>query len=72
MIRTDPKNPTHVEYQNVRGNGVVDTHLGLVEVTGDEMKFCYGTRGGSRPTELAPASGVTYRVFKGVTTEEKK
>jgi hypothetical protein len=69
LIRGE-KNPALVEYHNVRGDGVIDRYLGLLEVTGDEMKFCYGTREGPRPGEMAPAKGVTYRVFKRM--DEKK
>ncbi|MEO2089637.1 MAG: hypothetical protein ABGY75_09100 [Gemmataceae bacterium] len=62
----DEANPAHVEYHNVRVDGTIDRYLGLLEVTDEEMKFCYGTRGGPRPGEMAPAKGVTYRVFKRV------
>lgn len=65
----DEANPAHVEYHNVRVDGTIDRYLGLLEVTDEEMRFCYGPRGGDRPTEMAPGPGVTYRVFKRM--EEK-
>ncbi len=66
----DEANPAHVEYQSVVGDRVSNRRLGLVEVTDDELKFCYSEPGTPRPTEMAPAKGVTYRVFKRVA--EKK
>jgi uncharacterized protein (TIGR03067 family) len=68
LIR-DEKNPAQVEYHNIHGDGSVSRFPGLLEVSGDEMKFCYVSHGNPRPTEMAPAKGVTYRVFKRV--EEK-
>jgi uncharacterized protein (TIGR03067 family) len=65
----DEQNPSLVEYHNIHSIGSVSRFPGLLEVNGDEMRFCYVSQGNPRPTEMAPGPGVTYRVFKRM--EEK-
>jgi uncharacterized protein (TIGR03067 family) len=71
LVRPDPKNPRFLDYRVVQP-GVADTvFCGLVEVSDDEMRFCYGVQDGDRPTELKPGPDVTYRVYKQVTAGAK-
>jgi uncharacterized protein (TIGR03067 family) len=62
--------PKHIDYEVTDGANQGKSQLGIYEVTGEQVKFCFSTPGGARPTEFAtkPGDGRTLSVWK----KEKK
>lgn len=66
-IRIDPtKKPRAIDYDMTEGFTKGKTHLGIYELDGDTVKFCFAAPGKERPTDFtAPeGSGRTLSVWK--------
>jgi uncharacterized protein (TIGR03067 family) len=54
----DPtKKPKAIDYAMTEGPSKGKTHLGIYELDGDTVKFCFGAPGADRPTEFAAKEG---------------
>ncbi|MBI3468341.1 MAG: TIGR03067 domain-containing protein [Planctomycetes bacterium] len=54
----DPsKQPKAIDYQVIDGATKGQTHLGIYELNGDSVKFCFGAPGAPRPTDFASKPG---------------
>jgi uncharacterized protein (TIGR03067 family) len=63
----DPsKSPKAIDYEFVDGPTKGKKQLGIYEIDGDSVKFCFASPGKNRPTEFAAkeGSGNTYSVWK--------
>ncbi len=66
-ITLDPsKKPKCIDYQITGGTNAGKTQLGIYEIDGDTVKFCFSTPGKDRPTDFATKAGRgrTYSVWK--------
>ena len=75
----DPsKTPKTVDYQVIDGPTKGKQHLGIYELDGDTVKYCFGEPGGARPTEFGSQPGdrrtssVWKRAKPAPTESEKK
>jgi len=69
-IAIDPlKNPKTIDYEMTEGFTKGKKQLGIYEVDGDTIKFCFGKPGGERPTDFTskPGDGRTLSVWKRAT-----
>jgi uncharacterized protein (TIGR03067 family) len=54
----DPsKKPKSIDYQITGGANAGKTQLGIYELDGDTVKFCFSTPGKDRPTDFATKAG---------------
>lgn len=54
----DPtKNPKTIDYMMTEGPTKGKTHLGIYEIDGDQVKFCFAAPGTARPTEFTAKEG---------------
>jgi len=63
----DPsKKPKAIDYQVLEGPTKGKSHLGIYELDGDTLKFCFGSPGAERPTDFTskPGEGRTSSVWK--------
>jgi uncharacterized protein (TIGR03067 family) len=62
--------PRHIDYEVTDSANKGKNMFGIYEVNGEQVKFCFSTPGGERPTEFAtkPGDGRTFSVWK----KEKK
>lgn len=63
----DPaKKPKTIDYVMTDGPTKSKTQLGIYEIDGDRVKFCFASPGKDRPTEFAtkPGSGLTLSIWK--------
>jgi uncharacterized protein (TIGR03067 family) len=63
----DPaKKPKAIDYAMTEGPTKGKTHLGIYELDGDTLKFCFAAPGKDRPTEFKSkeGSGWTFSVWK--------
>jgi uncharacterized protein (TIGR03067 family) len=63
----DPsRKPKTIDYQVIDGPTKGKTHLGIYEVNGDTLQFCFGAPGAERPTDFtsAPGDQRTWSVWK--------
>ena len=68
-FRIDPaKKPRAIDYTMTEGPTKVKTHLGIYELDGDTVKFCFAAPGKDRPTEFTAKEGSqrTLSVWKRV------
>jgi uncharacterized protein (TIGR03067 family) len=66
----DPsKKPRAIDYQMTEGPTKGKTHLGIYELDGDTLKFCFAAPGKERPTDFTAreGSGRTLSVWKRIT-----
>src|SRR5881396_13450 len=69
----DPsKTPKTIDYQMIEGLTKGKQQLGLTKVTGDTVKFCFGSPGSERPPDFTSKSGDgrTLSVWKRQKTPE--
>jgi len=52
-----PKKPKAIDYTMTEGPTKGKTHLGIYELDGDTVKFCFAAPGKDRPTEFAAKEG---------------
>ncbi len=65
----DPtKKPKRIDYRITSGANAGKTQLGIYELDGDKVKFCFSTPGNQRPTDFAikAGDGQTSSVWKHV------
>lgn len=61
----DPaKKPKTIDYAMTEGPTKGKTHLGIYELDGDKVKFCFAAPGKDRPTEFTAKEGITLSVWK--------
>ena len=63
----DPrKKPKAIDYNMTEGPTKGKTHLGIYELDGDTVKFCFAAPGGDRPTDFTAKEGSqrTFSVWK--------
>ena len=63
----DPsRKPKTIDYQMIDGPTKGQKHLGIYELEGDTVKFCFGSPGSERPTDFTskPGDGRTLSVWK--------
>jgi len=68
-VTIDPtKKPKVIDYKMTEGPTKGKTHLGIYELDGDTIKFCFAAPGKERPTEFTAkeGSGRTLSVWKRV------
>jgi uncharacterized protein (TIGR03067 family) len=68
-VTIDPtKKPKAIDYKMTEGPTKGKTHLGIYELDGDTVKFCFAAPGKERPTEFSAneGSGRTLSVWKRV------
>jgi uncharacterized protein (TIGR03067 family) len=54
----DPtKKPKTIDYTMTEGPTKGKTHLGIYEIDGDTVKFCFAAPGGDRPTDFTAKEG---------------
>lgn len=54
----DPsKNPKAIDYEVLDGPTKGKTHLGIYEIDGDTLKFCFGSPGAERPADFTSKAG---------------
>ncbi|PWU08543.1 MAG: hypothetical protein C5B50_29295 [Verrucomicrobia bacterium] len=54
----DPsKNPKSIDYEMLDGFTKGKTQLGIYELSGDTVKFCFGSPGAERPVDFSSATG---------------
>jgi uncharacterized protein (TIGR03067 family) len=60
------KNPKTIDYQMLEGFTKGKTQLGIYEIEGDTIKFCFAAVGADRPNDFSskPGSGRTLSVWK--------
>ena len=66
-VTIDPsKKPKAIDYEMTDGPTKGKTHLGIYELDGDTVKFCFASPGKDRPTEFTSkeGSGNTLSVWK--------
>ena len=66
-FRIDPaKKPKAIDYTMTEGQTKGKTHLGIYELDGDTLKFCFAAPGKDRPTEFTAKEGSerTFSVWK--------
>lgn len=66
-FKVDPdKKPRTIDYTMTGGPSTGKTQLGIYELDGDTVKFCFASPGQARPTEFATrdGSGLTLSVWK--------
>ena len=57
-FKVDPtKKPKTIDYTMTEGPTKGKTHLGIYELDGDTLKFCFAAPGKERPTDFAAAEG---------------
>jgi uncharacterized protein (TIGR03067 family) len=57
-FRIDPtKSPKAIDYMMTEGPTKGKTHLGIYELDGDTVKFCFAAPGKDRPTEFTAKEG---------------
>jgi uncharacterized protein (TIGR03067 family) len=57
-FRIDPtKKPKAIDYTMTQGPTKGKTHLGIYELAGDTVKFCFAAPGGDRPTDFTAKEG---------------
>jgi uncharacterized protein (TIGR03067 family) len=67
----DPnKKPKTIDYAMTEGTTKGKTHLGIYEIDGDTVKFCFAAPGKDRPTEFSSKEGSEYTL--SVWKREKK
>jgi uncharacterized protein (TIGR03067 family) len=60
------KTPKTIDYAMTEGFTKGKTQLGVYELDGDTVKFCFASPGQERPTDLKGGSGRTVSVWKRV------
>ena len=58
------KKPKTIDYKMTEGTTKGMTHLGIYELDGDTVKFCFAAPGMERPTEFKSKDGITLSVWK--------
>jgi uncharacterized protein (TIGR03067 family) len=68
----DPKKkPKAIDYVMTEGPTKGKTHLGIYELEGDTVKFCFAAPGKERPTDFTAKEG-SQRTLSGWTREKKR
>ena len=64
------KKPKAIDYTMTEGPTKGKTHLGIYELNGDTIKFCFAAPGGERPTDLTAKEG-SQRTLSAWTRDKK-